>query len=638
MQIRVCFTFLFFLSCLVSAGTQDYRGIVYRQGSLEPLKGVLVSLEHTRTRTWTDNEGRFVLTNNDTSISKTSNEPNPLRVHWNYRSKVINFFNASSINEIRIYDLNGRVVFQSVLNSDNKSIKIPFMARGVYLLRLREVNGKFQNHKINTSMPSAFINFNKDIPLSPSPSFQPVKLLFRHDDYFPLDYEINYPRKNNIVVTLKVDPRSLLFSPNKVHSFDFTISKKDSLLMEKEALEELYRPAQLSFDGKSLGIVGLRYKGSSFSLGSCFDAVTGERYNTEMCHKISLKVKFNKYQDKLRLCEMKELNLHSMFSDDSKMRDMLAYKLFRDMGIYSPRTSYVKVSFNGVFQGLFLAVEAIDGRFTKARWPEAGDGNLYKEVWPISNSLSYYFNKLETNNDDLDSTKVARMVDFYNAVDSSDSETFTKNVSPFVDFNYWIRYLAVDRAIKNWDGITAWYSGPNHRNNHNYFLYEEEKADGKVWLIPWDLDNTFHREDPFIDVEGVPNWNEKPQSCQLVPVFKGTTMVTPSNCDKFTGLTADNYWTEFVMTGNELLNKIFTIDNMAESIDNYSSIIDTLIEEDPYVDYNVWKEDVNTLKEIIRLLHNQFYKYVNQIEDVIDTTNNSSSFTGNAKRGIDRHQ
>ena len=42
-----------------------------------------------------------------------------------------------------------------------------------------------------------------------------------------------------------------------------------------------------------------------------------------------------------------------------------------------------------------------------------------------------------------------------------------------------------------------------------------------------------------------------------VPVFKGTTMVTPSNCDKFTGLTADNYWTEFVMTGNELLNKIF---------------------------------------------------------------------------------
>ena len=226
------------------------------------------------------------------------------------------------------------------LNSGSKSIKVPFMARGVYLLRLRGVNGVYHNFKVNTSMPSAILTLNKDYSLQKSSSAsQPAKLLFRHDDYFPLEYEVNDPQEN-VEVTLKDDPRSLLFNPNQDDSFDFTISKEDSLLMEKEVMDELYRPAQLSFNGQNLGQVGLRYKGSDYSLNNCFDTTTGERFDKEICRKISLKVKFNKFQDKLRLYEMKELNLHSMSNDGTKMHDMLAYKMFRDMGIYSPRILY----------------------------------------------------------------------------------------------------------------------------------------------------------------------------------------------------------------------------------------------------------------------------------------------------------
>ena len=59
-----------------------------------------------------------------------------------------------------------------------------------------------------------------------------------------------------------------------------------------------------------------------------------------------------------------------------------------------------------------MAVEAVDGRFTKSRWPEAGTAIFTSEVWPVSNELSYYFENLKTNNDDQDSTKVARMVNF----------------------------------------------------------------------------------------------------------------------------------------------------------------------------------------------------------------------------------
>lgn len=636
MRIKRRLISLVFLCWAVSSGAQQYQGVVYESGSSEPLKGVLVSLEQTRIRTWTDNEGRFFLDSIETSIIKTSRRTDQIRVFWNHRSAIINLFNASTINRISIYNLNGRAVFRSDLNSGIRSIKVPSMARGVYLLRLHAINGSYYNFKINTSIPSAFLTLNKNFSLQKrSAASQPVKLLFHHDDYYPLDYEVNGPDKN-IVVTLKNDPRSALFNLNQVHSFDFVMSLDDSLLMEKEALDEFYRPALLSFNGQNLGKVGIRYKGSDYSLGRCFDSTTGERNNIQGCSKISLKVKFNKFQDKSRLYEMKELNLHSMFNDGTKMHDMLAYKMFRDMGIYSPRTSYAKVSINGVFQGVFVAVEAVDGRFTKSRWPETGDGNLYKEVWPTSDNPGYYYKYLKTNDDDQDTTKVAKMVHFYNAINNSTSQTFSENVSPFVDFNYWIRYLAVDRAIKNWDGITGWYTDDNWLVNHNFFLYEEENADGKVWLIPWDLDGTFQQSDPFIDDADVPNWNEKPQSCDPVAVFAGTSWIKPANCDRFTALIAENFWTEFVKTGNELLRKVFKPDNLIKSVDNYSSVIDALMQNDPHVNYNVWKNEVSTLKRNIRSLHNRFYEYVNDIKDNIDTSDYSTPFTGNGKLVIDR--
>jgi hypothetical protein len=68
------------------------------------------------------------------------------------------------------------------------------------------------------------------------------------------------------------------------------------------------------------------------------------------------------------------------------MREMFAYKLFRDMGIYTCRTVFVKVYINNVYRGLFTAVENIDGRFTKSRWPEYGDGNMYKRAMALENS------------------------------------------------------------------------------------------------------------------------------------------------------------------------------------------------------------------------------------------------------------
>lgn len=51
--------------------------------------------------------------------------------------------------------------------------------------------------------------------------------------------------------------------------------------------------------------------------------------------------------------------LFAPYNDKSLMRDVLAYKLGRDLGQYSPRTRYCEVVLNGQYQGIYVLIEKI---------------------------------------------------------------------------------------------------------------------------------------------------------------------------------------------------------------------------------------------------------------------------------------
>lgn len=51
--------------------------------------------------------------------------------------------------------------------------------------------------------------------------------------------------------------------------------------------------------------------------------------------------------------------LFAPYNDKSLMRDVLAYKLGRDMGQYAPRTRYCEVVLNGQYQGVYVLIEKI---------------------------------------------------------------------------------------------------------------------------------------------------------------------------------------------------------------------------------------------------------------------------------------
>ena len=79
---------------------------------------------------------------------------------------------------------------------------------------------------------------------------------------------------------------------------------------------------------------------------------------------------------------LKKLNLHAGSRDPSMLREMLAYSTYYDSGVDAPRTSPARLVINGEFMGLFIAVEDVDDRYATYHYPDAGGGNLYKEVWP----------------------------------------------------------------------------------------------------------------------------------------------------------------------------------------------------------------------------------------------------------------
>ncbi len=602
----------------------DFSGTVVDAKSGLAVEGVLVSAGYTEFNTRTDSQGKFFLSTSASSpaINSVKHGPESL-IKWNSRLRRLELPQTSGLTEASIYALSGRCLLNCNLIS-SRSIQLNNTPPGIYLLKLKGNDGVRASVKLILSKHSATFKANiaarNSLQTRTADAQSPVQLIFRHDAYYP--FNLSVPGSvENITINLNADERSFVFDQTKIRSYHFTLSGADSLFLEQYGYRETYVPAQMQFEDQTIGTVGFRYKGSPYSIPNCFDSTSHRRLiEKEVCRKISFKVKFTEYDPDKRFYSMKRLNLHSMSADATKMHDMLSYELFREMGIFAPRTSYAKVYVNNTYVGLFVAVEDVDGRFTKARWPVYGDGNLYKETWPAPRTRSYFLNGLVTNDKPADNPDVSRMIGFYKAIDTSTAESFSRNLSSLVDFDYLLRYFAVDRAIKNWDGIMSFYGSGNWASNHNFFLYEEENSGGKFWLIPWDLDNTLWATDPYIESAGLPNWNEPSSTCAGYPVWGGSSFVTPPNCDRFIKLTAQLYWNRFVQHGEQFLEKFFQPETLCKKVDAHSQLIDKALQDDPVVSYSNWLNEVSSLKDDFSILKTSFYNHLHGIKPQADTS------------------
>jgi spore coat protein H len=389
-----------------------------------------------------------------------------------------------------------------------------------------------------------------------------------------------------------------LFAFEKVPTFDLYLPEEGWLALQKNARDEEYVEAQACFEGRAIGRVGMRFKGSYGSLYGCFDEA-----GNNTCRKLGIKLKFDKYVADQRFYGLKRLYLQGNRFDDTYLHEKLAYDTYRAVNIIAPRASWANVRVNGELQGLFGMVEAIDGRFTADRWPDHGNGNLYKEAWPTHADAQYAIDHLETNDE---APNVDTFVAFSEAVNSAADADLRATLGRHMDLDVLARYMAVDDSIANYDGITAYYTADDAAwaGNHNFFLYEDEASPGQFTMVPWDLESTFSTNSGF---GNVPRWTTLPDDCSRnYGAWGGSNLVIAPGCDRvFRAMAAD--LEGYRAAGQQLLDGPFAEETVLSAIDQHAEFIREAAESDPNGPGKVnWEKAVGMLRAEIPKLRTRF--------------------------------
>jgi hypothetical protein len=229
----------------------------------------------------------------------------------------------------------------------------------------------------------------------------------------------------------------------------------------------------------SIKDAGLRYKGNlSFARSSAAVPLFA-----------NFKLKFDVHGTKGTWDGEKTFNLHAGVVDTSKMRDAVAYAIFRAAGVPAPRTAYAELIFTvpGVYQetsaGLFTLIEDVNNRLLERVLPP-GNGLLMKPegarggVQLLSESWASY---IQTYRPDRDATphEQQRVMEFGRLISQTDTALFRSRIGSFLDVDEFLRFIAVNAFIVNTDSYL--------RGGHNFYLYLDP-ADDKFRFLPWDQD------------------------------------------------------------------------------------------------------------------------------------------------------
>lgn len=356
-----------------------------------------------------------------------------------------------------------------------------------------------------------------------------------------------------------------LFGYPHVPKFDLYLPAEEWEALQQNARDEEYVSARACFEGRYIGTIGMRFKGYYGSLFGCFD-----EQDQLICPRLSMKLKFNEYVDDQRFYGLKRLNFNAYRHDDSRLKERLAYDLYRSMGVVAPRASWAVLRVNGESLGLYGMVEQLDGRFTKDRWPDAPDGNLYKEIWPTQTDPAAVAAGLATNEEIGD---VSAFVAFAEALTSAPESELSTTLGSYMDVEYLARYMAVDDAVASYDGVTYFWTDGVTNGNHNFYIYEQSAE--KYTLIPWDVESTF-----WINPDhAAPHWTVLPDDCsETYPYWEG--LASAPACDPF--FRALNQNIDLWRTASrELLDGPFALDTMLENIDRHAAFIAEEAHADP---------------------------------------------------------
>ena len=245
--------------------------------------------------------------------------------------------------------------------------------------------------------------------------------------------------------------------------------------------DPIFVPGEVLYNGKEWYRVGVRFKGNSSLQSSWSSGIL----------KLSFKLDFDEFEDQYpqidnqRFYGFKKLSLKNNYNDKSMLREKVATDIFRDAGIASSHaafyTVYVDHGDGPQYFGVYTLVEEVDDTVIDTQFSD-NDGNLYKPDGTGASFAEGTFTEdvfvKKTNEDEADFSDIQSVFTALHATNrTTDPETWRANLESVFDTDTFLKYLAVNTVIQNWDTYG--------RMTHNYYLYNNPDTEKLSW-IPWD--------------------------------------------------------------------------------------------------------------------------------------------------------
>jgi spore coat protein CotH len=246
----------------------------------------------------------------------------------------------------------------------------------------------------------------------------------------------------------------------------------------------IYIPAEVTFDDEVFHSVGLRLKGNSTLLSTWRSGV----------EKFPLRLNFDEFESAVAAVRdqtvfgFQNINLTNTAVDASYLRAKVAHDLFREAGVPSPVSGFVRVYlYRGAgdeYLGLYTIVEVPGRAFLNAQFGDAS-GNLYKPNGTGGRFTEFVQDSFpkKTNEAEGDWSDVELAIAALQAA-RTDAAAWRARLEATFNVGGFLRWLALNTVIGNFDS----YGG---LAPHNYYLYGDRLQRDRLQWIPWDLDLSF---------------------------------------------------------------------------------------------------------------------------------------------------
>ena len=277
-----------------------------------------------------------------------------------------------------------------------------------------------------------------------------------------------------------------LFNTAALQRIDLLVNSRDWEKLKANFKENEYYPADVRWNGQTVRNAGIRSRGS------------GSRSGT----KPGLRVDFNRYAAAQTFLGLKSMILDNLTQDPSGLRERVAMRFYERMGLPAPREAHAVLYVNDEYAGLYAVVESIDKDFLRRVFGGAqgnieNDGHLFEFEWVREWFFTYLGNNLDayapffdpvTHENASAAALYAPLEAMFRAINESPDASFVETVSAYLDLPLFMKHVAVQSFLAQWDGILG-FAGAN-----NFFLYRFENS-SRSQFIAWDEDSAFYAAD-----------------------------------------------------------------------------------------------------------------------------------------------